>query len=151
MLVIDDFLDYTFAEGLHNHILFNSVHKYGHSSIGGNSFYSVDFNKKDPLIDKVLSIVNTHLESSLIRSYANIQYSGMDGDWHYDDGDTSCLIFLGKNIEGGFFQIKKPFEAIEPIFNRGIIFKGSKVSHRGLAPTNNGVPRISLALKLKSI
>lgn len=148
MLIVDDLLDSQFAEGLYTHIMYNSMHKYGHSSAGGSKFYTVEFKKEDPLIQKVLKQVLIHTNGSLKRVYANIQYAGMDGDWHYDDGDTTCLIFLSKDIEGGDFQIKDPYTSIEPNFNRLVVFNGSKTPHRGLAPLNQGIARVSLALKL---
>ena len=148
MLIVDNFLPTILAEGVYNHILFNCKHSYGHSSVGGNRFYTVDFNIKDPIIEKIFNFLKEHTNYTLKRAYANIQYSGMDGEWHFDDGDKTALIFLNKNIEEGYLQIDNSSTNIEPLFNRLVLFDGSKTKHRGLSPSNPGVPRISLAFKL---
>lgn len=148
MLIVDSFLPEYFAEGIQNHILFNCKHSYGHSSVGGNRFYTVEFDTKDPIILKVFNYLKKHTSFSVKRAYANIQYIGMDGEWHYDDGDQTALIFLNRDIEGGNLQLNNATTNIEPLFNRLVLFRGSTTKHRGLSPSNPGVPRISLAFKL---
>jgi hypothetical protein len=122
----------------------------------------------------LLKIQNkTGKQFTLQRVYANGQTFGQDGTYHQDDvsddGYTFC-IYINKQIThetidniGGEFVFKLPSEkntssssdykisrmVIEPLYNRGILFR-SNLFHKGLAFNryNKGL-RISIAWKLK--
>lgn len=150
--IIDNFVSPEFVTGLRSTILLDRKHSFNMSSVGIYPFYSVDFDINDPIVKKILSQINkaTSNNYTVKRVYANIQYSGMDGTWHTDDGDVTALLFLHEPLEGGNFEIKYSIgniEIIEPIPGRLILFEG-KYLHRGLSCTTLGKPRISLAFKL---
>ena len=72
----------------------------------------------------------------------------MNGYYHNDNGDITCLYMLTKTREkDGDFQIKGE-DKIKFVQNRLICFDANKM-HRGLAP-KDGV-RITLAFKTKII
>ena len=55
---------------------------------------------------------------------------------------------LSKTLEqgSGQFQIKTPKESVDFVSNRLVVFKANK-KHRGLAPKEINVPRITLTFK----
>ena len=95
-----------------------------------------------------------NIKGNLLRSYANGQTAGQSGVPHFDDGDTTFLLFTEKWFHhwGGnlFFSTKD--EVIKVITykqNRGVLFP-SKILHYAGAPdkTYDGL-RISVAWKIK--
>lgn len=103
----------------------------------------------------------TKKKFKLNRLYANGQTFGLDGGFHIDDSDENSYTFLyyyndyfdenNKSYEHlGYtqFKLKDNIINIEPIFNRGILFK-SNILHRGLAPSRYFQElRITIAFKL---
>lgn len=150
--VIDNFVSAEFVQGLRATILLDRKHTFSMTSNGTAPFYSVDFQVQEPIIQKLVNQINSSAGKNyeVKRVYANIQYSGMDGTWHTDDGDVTALLFVNDNLEGGEFEIRntsQDVERISPTPGRLIMFEG-KYLHRGLSSSTLGIPRISLAFKL---
>lgn len=149
---IDNFVSPEFISSLRATIMLDRKHAYNMTSNGTSPFYSVDFNIKEPIVEKLVKQINSAIKGSysVKRVYANIQYAGMDGTWHTDDGDVTALLFVNQELEGGNFEIRIPGEEttlISPVPGRLILFEG-KYLHRGLSSSTLAVPRISLAFKL---
>jgi len=97
----------------------------------------------------------------LLRITANGSMQGSDGGYHTDDSIDNTFTFLlylsdinEYNVDdvGGHTLFRdrndKKIIAVEPLFNRGILFD-SKLEHRGLAPyRTSNVFRMSIAYKL---
>ena len=85
------------------------------------------------------------------RVYANIQFKGMNGSFHNDDGDFTVLYMVTPTLDGsGQFQYRNEkggVEEIEFVQNRLIWFAGSSLKHRGLAPDTD-LPRVTVAFKV---
>ena len=153
--IIDNWLDQDLVEFLEQNFLYNRAHWFGHSSLGESKnikdcFYSHDLDVNEPintyLFYKLRKTLNINL--SLLRMYLNIQWKEMNGFYHTDDGDITCLYMVTKTREkDGAFQIKGE-DKIKFVQNRLICFDANKM-HRGLAP-KDGV-RITLAFKTKII
>jgi hypothetical protein len=155
--VIDNFIDPILVKNLNEHFLYNTSHGWGHSSnIGGPKFYAQEINKTDFIIKYLHQKITTEIlntNSEILRSYINIQHTGMEGEFHIDDGDLTALLMITDtpSNEGGKFEYKWEDGEIKTedfIQNRLILFQ--EIEHRGCAPTD-GKPRITLALKLKFI
>ena len=153
--IIDNWLDQDLVEFLEYNFLYERAHWFGHSSLDepaniDNSFYSHLLNNNEPinkyLFHKLKKTLNINLD--LLRMYLNIQWKGMSGSFHTDDGDITCLYMVTKTREkDGAFQIKGTGK-IKFVQNRLVCFDANKM-HRGLAP-DDGV-RITLAFKTKII
>lgn len=149
---VDNFVSPQFTEALRTTVLLDRKHSFNMSSVGVFPFYSVDFDIKEPIVENILDKINKTLNTNYTvkRVYANIQYSGMDGTWHTDDGDVTALLFINEPLEGGNFEIrvsKGGTQTIEPTPGRLIVFEGKNL-HRGLSSSTLAIPRISLAFKL---
>jgi len=94
------------------------------------------------IFEKIQKTIGKKL--NLLRVYSNLQFPGMDGDFHTDDGELTCMIMIHGD---GDFEIKneKRFSFVE---NSLIIFDASK-SHKGHAPSKDY--RITLAFKTREI
>lgn len=153
--IIDNWLDQDLVEFLEHNFLYEKAHWFGHSSLNvnkniNNSFYSHLLNNDEAinkyLFYKLKKTLNINL--CLLRMYLNIQWKKMDGSFHADDGDITCLYMATKTREkDGAFEIQGE-DKIKFVQNRLICFDANKM-HRGLAP-NDGV-RITLAFKTKII
>jgi len=155
VIVVKDFLPARTCTLLEEFVLFKCKHQYGHNSNHNdeNCFYTVFLNKKWFLYNYLINeICHTLKLSKLIlsRFYANIQYPGMNGTWHVDEGDDqarTALIMLGPTQPKGVGIFQTRDKDID--FERGklIFFKG-RVLHRALSGNNPHYPRITLAFKL---
>ena len=150
--VIDNFIDPDLIEILQERFLYETPHEYGHSSHPGKGikFYNAEFDANDSLIKyvhyKIVKSINTLC--TIERAYINIQFKGMEGDFHIDDGDlTALLMITDPPLQGGEFEYyeNNVIKQIPYKQNRLIIFSGIK--HRGTCPKDNS-PRITLAYKL---
>ena len=149
---IDNFISPELTDGLRSTILLDRKHAFNMTSNGVFPFYSVDFDINEPIVEKLVKQINSKIGSnySIKRVYANIQYAGMDGTWHTDDGDITALLFVNQQLEGGNFEIRIPGEEtilVAPLPGRLTVFEG-KYLHRGLSSSTLAIPRISLAFKL---
>ena len=153
-IIIDKWLDPVLAEFLEINFLYEKPHWFGHNSPGknptvSNSFYSHNLDLNEPinkyLFYKLRKTLNKNID--LLRMYLNIQWKNMQGEFHKDDGDITCLYMATKTREknDGCLEIQGE-EKIQFVQNRLICFDSSK-EHRGRAP-NDGV-RITLAFKTK--
>ena len=155
--VIDDWLDLEFCDHLSYHILYCMPHIFGHSSKSGadsQRFYRVEFGEENFHIKymcRKLSREVLNQDCQFIRAYANIQFKGMNGSFHHDDGDFTVLYMMTPTLDGsGQFQYrdeKGKVNEIEFVRNRLVWFDGSSVQHRGLAPDTD-LPRVTLAFKV---
>ena len=94
--------------------------------------------------------------------YANGQTYGLDGDFHKDADHDNAYTFLyyvsdvnSDNVDqvGGYtqFKINDEVTCVEPLINRGVLFK-SNIVHRGLAPSRlSGMLRVTIAFKLTEL
>jgi len=152
VLVKDNFISSELILSLRSDILFDRKHTFGMSSVGQDPFYSVDLNPEEPVIKLLLNKINSLVSGAynIKRVYANIQYSGMNGSWHTDDGQLTALLFINEELQDGNFEIKlssNDISTIEPLPGRLLVFD-SALLHRGLSSSTLRIPRISLAFKL---
>jgi len=131
----------------------NSI-KFWHCNLGNDEFFTTHILKKIEGCFKQRFIID--------RVYANGQTYGMDGAYHTDDDDDDAYTFLmyvsditQKNIntDDGHTLFKKDdrIVCIEPILNRGVLFK-SNILHKGMSPSRSAnMLRITIAFKLKEI
>jgi len=146
--IIDNWLNKDLVEYLNHYFLYDFPHYYGHKSRDENKdcFYVSMLNPTDALnnflLYKLKKTLNKNL--NLERMYINIQHPNMNGSFHSDEGDITCLYMATKTLNNnGQFQIKGEGK-IDFVQNRLIAFDAKKL-HRGLAPTND--VRITLAFK----
>jgi hypothetical protein len=154
--VIDGWLDLEFCDHLAYHILHCLPHIYGHSSDSGEGaqrFYRVEFGEENFHIKYMCRKLNREVlkhNCQFIRVYANVQFKGMDGSFHLDDGDLTVLYMVTPTLKGsGQFEyidgdsVKK----IDFVQNRLVWFSGSELKHRGMSP-NMDSPRVTLSFKV---
>jgi hypothetical protein len=151
--IIDDFLEKDLIEHLEEILVYKTPHTYGHTSGFDNNFifYSSGINTEDILISYIIKkLKNKFNFNKVLRSYINVQFHNMNGNWHPDDGSNTILIMITKtlNKNSGQFQIKinNKIKKVDFIQNRVICFD-STLFHRGLAPKEINTPRITLAFK----
>ena len=154
--IVDNWLDSELAEFLEINFIYEKPHWFGHTSLGKNqnienSFYNHTLDINEPinryLFYKLTKTLKKRLQ--LIRMYFNVQWPNMNGVFHKDDGDITCLYMVTKSRKNndGSFEIEGD-KKIQFIQNRLICFDSNKM-HRGLAP-NKGI-RITLAFKTKIV
>ena len=125
--IIDNWLDKNLVDYLEDYFLYRFPHYYGHKSnpdSNENSFYNSMCNPQDALNNylffKLKKTLNKNLK--LERMYINIQHPNMNGSFHPDDGDMTCLYMVTKTLENsGHFEIKDE-EKINFVQNRLIAF-----------------------------
>tara|TARA_Y100001947_G_C10260771_1_gene269998 strand:- start:430 stop:897 length:468 start_codon:yes stop_codon:yes gene_type:complete len=146
---IDNWLDKDLVVYLNDYFLYNFPHYYGHKSndTDEHSFYNSNLNPTDALNNylffKLKRTLNLNLK--LERIYINVQHSSMDGSFHTDDGDLTCLYMVTKSLKDcGYLEIKDE-QKIDFIQNRLVAFDAVK-KHKGHAPDKGNV-RITLAFK----
>jgi|TARA_Y100000114_G_C11761272_1_gene329872 hypothetical protein len=149
--VVDDWLDKDLVNYLENLFLYNYPHYYGHKSNDSDTscLYNSSLNINDSLNYFLFYKLKQTLKQkiNLKRMYINIQHSNMNGSFHTDDGDMTCLYMVTQSLDKeGYFEIKNE-NKINFVQNRLIYFDAKKL-HRGLAPTKLGKVRITLAFKL---
>jgi hypothetical protein len=162
--IVEDFLS---IKDL-NHVLEKSknfIWKYGHTSTSsGIKFWHCDLESdtffKTYILNKIENCFNRRFVVN--RVYANGQTYGMDGSYHVDNNDDDAYTFLiyvsditHKNVNtiDGHTLFKKDDRiiCIEPILNRGVLFK-SNILHKGMGPSRSAnMLRISIAFKLREI
>ncbi len=152
--VMDDWLDLEFCDHLANHILRFTPHSYGHTSNKGEGipFYHTEFNKGNFHIKYMCRKIAREVakgDCGFLRVYANIQFPGMDGAMHVDDGDMTAIYMVTETLspgDGSFEYIEDgKHESIDFVQNRLVLFEGNK--HRGMAP-KEGNPRVTMAFKM---
>jgi len=153
MKITDNFLEKNLMEHLEKVLVHDTPHFYNQKSNHENSsrFYISLINTNDTLISFVIKKLKDRVNfKEILRSYINIQFNGMDGNWHQDDGTKTILLMITNTLskDSGKFQIKinNKIESIDFVQNRLICFD-STYFHRGLSPKEINVPRITLAFK----
>jgi hypothetical protein len=153
LTVIDNFLEEDLIKYLEKIFVSETPHYYGHASIINKSaqFYSSNININDALIKYlIIKLKKQFAFNEILRSYINVQYHGMSGDWHRDDGNRTILLMITKTLEkgSGQFEIKDndKITQVDFIQNRIIAFEANKL-HKGLDPKEINTPRITLAFK----
>ena len=152
--VIDNWLEPHLVQFLDGNLTFERPHWFGHRSVEDDTpkkggFYNHTLDPQEAL-NKYLfyKLVKTlNMDLGLIRMYFNVQWKGMNGSFHDDDGDLTCLYMVTKTLPGeeGCLEIKGE-EKYQFVQNRLIVFEAKKL-HKGLAPKKG--PRITLAFKTK--
>tara|TARA_Y100001963_G_C6622964_1_gene372640 strand:- start:203 stop:676 length:474 start_codon:yes stop_codon:yes gene_type:complete len=118
----------------------------------GSQFLQTNFSLEDPLIQyiaiKIFNSFDEKIKSKrIIRAYANIQFAGMNGCYHIDDGDFTGLLMVSKTLDKGDGCFVTEKESVDFVSNRVIVFN-AKEKHKGNAPKDNSKgPRITLAFK----
>jgi hypothetical protein len=153
----DNFLEKDLIDYLCSHFKL-LPHYYGHTSTGDSiPFYASNLNLNDPLYNflcfKISKLFPYSIE--IMRTYINVQYCFMEGSFHQDDGDTTILLMITPTLKSksGCFEIKdnnNKLKSVNFVQNRLILFPASWY-HRGCAPIENNIPRITLAFKIKKI
>ena len=162
--IVDNFLS---REEL-NKVLYKSDNfhwEYGHSSTGNSiKFWSCDLENDEFFTTYILKKIEKYFTKkfTIDRVYANGQTYGMDGSYHTDNNDDNTYTFLmyvsditKENVSSfdGYTLFKKDNKVIcvEPILNRGVLFK-SNILHKGMGPSRSAnMLRISIAFKLREI
>tara|TARA_R110000851_G_scaffold221615_3_gene374346 strand:+ start:644 stop:1108 length:465 start_codon:yes stop_codon:yes gene_type:complete len=85
---------------------------------------------------------------NIMRAYANLQFTGMNGEWHTDDGETTCLWMATESLPKGSGEFQTKDKKVKFDFNKLIMFDSKEV-HRGMGPKKLNTPRITLAFKTK--
>ena len=155
--VLDNWLDPVFCEQLANHILYGMPHKYGCTSFSESvdkitEFYMGDFDFEDFHIKYMCYKLSQEVfkrTCKFSRVHANIQFNGMDGSFHKDDGDFTVLYMVTPTLDGvGHFEYQdEGVKQVDFVQNRLAIFRGSDIVHRGMSP-NIGPPRITVSFKV---
>jgi hypothetical protein len=162
--VVDNFLNQEELMEAHRIIETKGWYFSEESNKRGLSFWSMNLMNEDfftcKMVQKIKDAFDVKLK--LNKVYANGQTFGLDGSYHTDsryEDDYTFLLYLSeikaKNVDvvGGHtqFKIDDTIKTVEPIYNRGVLFK-SNILHRGLAPSRlSGILRISIAFKMTSI
>ena len=150
MKIIKNWLDKDLAWRVRNYLL-DQPYKYESTShkLAKKTFFISNFNneKNKEIFDLGLRLIN-HFDHDIkiIRAYANLQFLGMDGSWHTDDGEQTCLWMATESLPKGSGEFKTKKEKIKFEFNKLIIFD-AKTIHKGMAPKEINTPRITLAFK----
>ena len=133
--------------------LFRCKYEYRSKSTdkSSNTFFVSSFNLNT---DQTIMMVAERLVKEfdynieVVRSYVNLQFTGMDGEWHVDDGDVTCLWMATESLPKGSGEFQTKDKKIKFDFNKLIIFD-SKIPHRGMAPKKLNTPRMTLAFKTR--
>ena len=118
-----------------------------------DNYYPHIFHKIESYFKKKFTLDNV---------YANGQTYGQDGIYHTDDDNDDAYTFLlyisgitsdNVHIVDGYtlFKDDDKVVCIEPILNRGVLFK-SNILHKGMGPSRSAnMLRVSIAFKLREI
>jgi|TARA_R100001460_G_scaffold765_1_gene3371 hypothetical protein len=136
MITINNWLDKDLHEFLKDQYLHRTPHYFNQRSDPHNSshgfFYISEFNRGNVmnlfLHLRIEKLLNKKL--NFLRTYLNIQHENMNGDWHYDDGEMTCMYMVTGD---GNFEIKDEASVLFEE-NKLICFSTEKL-HRGLAPS----------------
>jgi hypothetical protein len=152
--IIDNFFDRNFADYLNHFLTFKTPHFFGHVSLEGSiPFYSYEFNMDHPLLQFFIYKINTnylHNKYMPLRLYINVQYIGMNGTMHTDDGDMTCLYMASETLTEGSGEFEIEGQNKHAFVNNRLILFNAKKLHMGHAPIEDK-PRITLVLKTKKI
>ena len=159
IVIKNNFLEKDLIDYLFNHFK-QLPHYYGHRSSDkdkGNSFYSTNLNVHDFLYNFLCSKIAKifKYDIKILRMYINIQHCFMDGEFHQDDGELTVLLMITPTLQSksGCLEIKehnKILKTIPFIQNKLVIFPASWY-HKGCAPIEKNIPRITLVFKTERI
>ena len=150
MRIVKNWLDKDVAYSIQSYLLKKSD-TYSEASLSksNSKFFSCPFDIHNDTYIKSLFpelIKQFKYDIEIIRSYANLQFTKMDGEWHTDDGQITCLWMATKSLPKGSGTLEVGKEKIKFDFNKLVMFD-AKTKHRGLAPKEFNTPRITLAFK----
>jgi hypothetical protein len=114
-------------------------------------FYGSELNLNDNLTQFLQNKIKKQINfNQVIRAFLNIQFKGMNGIFHQDQGNNTILLMITKTLkkESGMFEIKEKntIKKIDFVQNRLLTFD-AKSLHRGLAPQEKNIPRITMAFQ----
>tara|TARA_R110002126_G_scaffold37980_1_gene113871 strand:- start:3033 stop:3500 length:468 start_codon:yes stop_codon:yes gene_type:complete len=152
MKIVKNWLEKDLAFRVRNFLL-DQQYKYTESSLTGTgpSFFSSHFDinqNKDIMTLFPLLVSQFEYDIEIIKVYANLQFYGMNGDWHTDDGDITCLWMATKSLPKGSGEFKTKKQSVKFDFNKLVMFDAKKL-HKGMAPKELNTPRITLAFKTR--
>ena len=152
MKIVKNWLDKDLAWRVRNYLL---AQPYTYSEVShdkaDNKFFNCPFDlHSNPYIKSLFPklIEQFKYDIAITRSYANLQFTKMNGEWHTDDGETTCLWMATESLPKGSGEFQTKNKEIKFDFNKLIMFD-SKTVHRGMAPKKFNTPRITLAFKTK--
>ena len=150
MKIVKNWLEKDLAFRVRNFLL-DQQYKYTESSLPGTgpSFFSSHFDiNQNQDIRSLFPLLVSQFDHDIeiIKVYANLQFYGMNGEWHTDDGDTTCLWMATKSLPKGSGEFKTKKQSVKFDFNKLVIFDANK-PHKGMAPKELNTPRITLAFK----
>jgi hypothetical protein len=160
--IINNWLEPIFCNFLYEKFLFHTPHFFDNYSQKNsvkesNNFYSSPLSNDEHILFLKYKLKNDFFYNynivEILRVYLNIQHQGMNGDFHQDDGNMTCLFFPGPSLNcGGEFEIKLENNDIIkiPYINNQLVMFNSSLFHRGLAFTIRW-PRLTLAFKCNVI
>jgi len=139
MIIVENWLEKDLHEFLKFKYLHNTPHYFNQRTSPKtdlNSYFYISELKQEDLMNsflhvKIEKIINKKL--NFLRTYLNVQHVNMNGAWHTDDGEITCLYMVTGN---GNFEIQNEASVLFEE-NKLICFDAKKI-HRGLAP-NKGV------------
>jgi len=152
MKIIDNFLELDFFNHIQDLLIYEANYKYSQTSVdeNGNTFFIASLNVKDPTLNFIAKKILPHTDFKEFEGcYTNMQFNGMDGDWHVDPGTKTALVMISPTLSkgSGQFEIKTDkINKIDFVANRLVIFDAKK-KHRGRAPKEINTPRVTLAFK----
>ena len=153
--VTDNWLDLEFCDHLSRHVTYCMPHNFGANSNpdDNQTFYRADFSLEDfhtKYMCRKLSREVIKEDCLFTKVYANVQYRGMDGSFHLDDGDFTVLYMITPTLDGsGKFEYRDRggIKKLDFVQNRLIVFVGGELQHRGMSPDSD-LPRVTVAFKV---
>jgi hypothetical protein len=141
-IIIDNFLSSDLNEHLNNYLKNSIQFKLQKSSEIDEQYFLMGIFPYCPLMDFIFNKIkkNVKMNLKLERCYSNLQFPKMDGSFHIDDGDITCLYMVHGE---GPFEIKDNDKII--FKEKRLIVFDAKTPHKGHAPKKGY--RITLAFK----
>ena len=154
LIVKDNFIGAKKIKAL-NEYCKNIPHQYGHTSNCSKkdmSFYMANINPTLKNINYVCQkIVNLHGgDLAFFDTYINVQYAGMNGSFHKDEGHYTWVLMISPTLNkgSGCFITKK--QSVDFVQDR-LICLPAKTLHKGMAPKELAIPRITMAFKTEKV
>ena len=152
MKIVKNWLEKNLAFRVRNYLLIQQyAYKESSTKKTGPLFFSCHFDiKNNEDIKSLFPILIKQFDHNIeiLKVYSNLQFNGMDGRWHDDDGEITCLWMATKSLPKGSGEFVTKKERIKFDFNKLIMFNAKQL-HKGMAPKELNTPRITLAFKTR--
>jgi|TARA_E500000318_G_scaffold51395_1_gene48106 hypothetical protein len=153
--ITDNFLGEDMSSFLKEMFLYKIPHWWGHFSSevdqkNENFMYKHELNLQDPFIKFIfVKICKSNLISlKPLRAVVNIQHPGMEGTFHSDYGDVTCIYMVTDTLKNKDGALDVDNKIINFVKDRLVLIDAKK-AHKGYAP-KKGV-RITLAYQCERI